>query len=122
MRAHLLMPDRALTAQIEYHPEHGPRKGGPICRIEWRPVKTHNNKGVGPEELRFLPQIGSHHHPFELNWTHSETRVRRGELPIAVPINDDPATYRQALAFVGNEFRIKGVENLSAPPWEERLL
>lgn len=122
MRAHLLMPDRALSAQIEYHPPGGGRQGGPICRIEWRPIRPHNNKGVGPEKWRFRTLNGSHHHPFDLNWAHSETGVRRGRLPIAVPIEDDPSTYRQALAFFGKEFRIKGVESLPVPPWERRLL
>lgn len=93
-----------------------------MCRIEWRPLKPHDNKGLGPEEFRMRKITESHIHPFDLNWEHSPPQVRRGNLPIAVPICEAIDSYEEALAFVEKEFRIKGVVGLPAPPWETRLL
>ncbi len=121
LMAHRGMPDRGVSFQVEYHPPGQSAKGGPICRIEWRPQGTHNNKGIGPPELRYKPQKGSHHHSFELNWAQSEARVRRGFLDIAVPIVDALSSFEEALAFAANEFRINGVSGVPIPPWEERL-
>ncbi len=79
-------PDESVTFQLEYHPNKG-AKGGALTRIEWRPLKPHNNKGIGPKELQHVSQTGTHHHPFDLNWAHSPNAVRKGDLPIAVPID-----------------------------------
>ena len=118
--AHIYSADRAVTFQIEYHPVSA--KGGPISRVEWRPRSPHGNKGIGPDQFRFIEITGSHVHPFGLNWDHSETLVRRGVLPIAVPISPDPESYDEALAFVEKEFRIKGIIALPMPPWTDKML
>lgn len=118
--AHRSTPDRWVTFQIEYESLKYPR-GVPFVRFEWRPKSPHNNKGNGPEHLRFLNQTGTHLHPFDLNWQDAESQVRRGILPIAVPVEKEINSFREALAFVENEFRIKGVTGLQTPPWTSRL-
>lgn len=65
---------------------------------------------------------GCHIHPFDLNWAHSENQVRKGNLPIAIPIDPGFSTYQEALDFVENEFRITGVRDLPSPPWSPSLL
>src|SRR5437764_15142058 len=63
------LPDREIMFQLEYH---APQIiGGPICRIEWRPLSTHNNKGIGPKVWRYRIIKGTHHHCFDLNLQHS---------------------------------------------------
>jgi hypothetical protein len=119
---HSELSDRAVTFQLEYHPVRRGSKGGPLCRIEWRPLSGHNNKGAGPPEFRYVVLSGNHHHPFELNWSHAPNQVRRGTLPIAIPILDELDSYREALAFVGKEFRINNVMSCPVPPWEGQLL
>ena len=89
-----------------------------MARIEWKPISSHNNKNVGPVEFRFLNQSGSHHHPFALNWEHSASQVRRGALPIAVPIAPEP-TFEEVVALVGREFRVSPTEWLIRPLWQE---
>lgn len=118
-RARKPLADREVIFQLEYR---GPDViGGPICRIEWRPLNKHNNKGIGPKELRNIIQDGSHHHRFDLNWERSQIAVLRGEIPIAVPL-DDPGNFRALLASVGKEFRIKRIQSVTVPPWEPSML
>jgi hypothetical protein len=42
------LPDEMVTFQVEYHPPG--ELGGPLCRLEWRPLSSHSNKGRGPVE------------------------------------------------------------------------
>jgi hypothetical protein len=114
------LPDRDITFQLEFHHPH--IVGGPICRIDWRPFGAHNNKGIGPKEFRHMLQKGSHHHRFDLNWARSPEKVCRGEIPIAVPIIDDPENFRALLALVGKEFNIKGIQTITVPPWAPTML
>lgn len=95
----LAHPDRHVILQLEHHPLSD--KGGALCRMEWRPFNGHNNKGKGPRQFRFKEIRCSHHHPFALNWENSEKAVRRGQLPLAVPIDPDPPNFREFLALVG---------------------
>ncbi|MCB1466095.1 MAG: hypothetical protein KDK08_02825 [Rhizobiaceae bacterium] len=120
--AHIYMPDRSVTFQVEFHPPRRDQRGGPISRIEWRPRSPHNNKGVGPPEHRHKPIVGCHVHPFGLNWNHSASQVRKGNLPIAIPINPGFGSYEEALEYVEKEFRINGVRSLPPPPWTRKLI
>ncbi len=116
------LENQSVVCQMEYHPAGRPTRGGPFCRIEWRPLAAHSNKNIGPLEFRFTQITGSHHHRFDLNWNHSQSQVRKGNLRIAVPIDPDPPTYEDLLAFVGREFRIKGMEEIPVPPWQGQML
>jgi hypothetical protein len=118
-RARKPLADREVIFQLECHTPEG---GGPVCRIEWRPLNRHNNKGLGPKQLRNIIQDGSHHHRFDLNWARSQAAVLRGELPIAVPLEADPTSFRALLAVVGKEFRIKRIQSVPEPPWEPAML
>ena len=69
------LPDEAVCFQLEYH---RPRQhGSALARIEWRPLKGHNNKGLGPKEYRFIETKGCHYHPFDLNWNEASKQLRR---------------------------------------------
>lgn len=116
-------PDEMVTFQLEYFPPPREKvKGGPICRLEWRPFSSHGNKGRGPREFQHILISGTHIHPFDLNWTDAASAVRRGELPIAVPITPDFQSFEAVLDFVKKEFRIKNVASVPIPPWEKALL
>jgi hypothetical protein len=111
-----IRPDESVTFQLEYK---SPRqsKGGPFARYEWRPLRGHNNKQIGPVELRNKVQRGSRLHDFWLNWKHSPPAVRKGHLPLSVPC-EEPASFEAAVAFVGKAFRISLIEWVQTPPWE----
>jgi hypothetical protein len=114
------LPDEMITFQLEYHP-HG-EIGGPLCRIEWRPLSGHNNKGRGPKEWQNKVIVGCHHHSFDLNFRYAQDELRKGTLPIAIPLEDSPKDFNLLLGFVKKEFRINNIEWLEVPPWEPILL
>ena len=119
-RARKPLADREVILQLEYH--HARIIGGPIARIEWRPLNTHSNRGLGPKDLQHVLQSGSHHHCFDLNWRWSKEGVLKGLLPIALPLAEDPANFRALLGVVGKEFRIENIQLIEIPPWEPRML
>lgn len=119
-KASLKHPDRHIVLQLEHHPYAD--SGGAICRLEWRPLNGHGNKRQGPKELRNLIINGSHYHPFDLIWKYCEKDVRKGQLPIAYPIQPDPANCREFLALVGREFKIFNIQCVGIPPWQSQLL
>jgi hypothetical protein len=89
------MPDEHVIFQLEYH---RPRQhGGALGRIEWRPIGSHQNKGIGPPEFRFREITGSHIHPFDWNWHHEAKRLRQKNLPVAVPIELEINNFRRFL-------------------------
>ena len=106
--------------QLEYH---RPRQhGSALGRVEWRPIKPHDNNGLGPNEHRFRKIIGTHKHPFDLNWRDAAKQLRRGNLPIAIPIELEINDFYTLLDFVGKEFRINNIEKVPSPGWAPRLV
>jgi hypothetical protein len=114
------LPEELVTVQLEYYPALEP--GGPFSRLEWKPLSGHNNKGRGPKEWRHRQIIGCHHHEFELNMKYAEKDLRRGVLPIALPLADSPSNFDGLLVRIKKEFRIVNVEWIEAPPWEPVLV
>jgi hypothetical protein len=114
-------PDEDALFQLEF--EHDPkRKDKAIERIDWKPSHTHENRGNGPPDFRFIRQNCTHYHQFDLNWLSNENRLKMDNLPVAVPISDDPVDFKGILAFVGKNFRISNIELIGQPGWEPRLL
>lgn len=107
-------PQAAVTAQLEYAPAG---RGGALDRIDWRPLHNHANNGIGPIEYRFKLQTGSHHHQFGLNIKEDGLAMRRRNLPIAVPIDDEPLSFEKLLDFIGSTYNVSGLENLLPPEW-----
>ena len=118
--AMLRRPDVDVMFQLEHHPFA--EAGGPVCRIEWNPIRGHTNKGCGPKELWYQEIKTSHCHPFAMNWQHSEKLVRQGILPIAIPLHPNPPNFRELLAIVGKEFRISNIQCVDVPNWQPQLL
>jgi hypothetical protein len=121
MRAIKIYADEGVRAQLEYRAVRG--KNEPICRIEWRPAKAHNNKGKGkgPSELRFKLIKGSHIHPFELNWGQDLMATKKGLLPIALPKQQALDSYEEFLVYSGRELRIENMHLIPKPPWEPEM-
>jgi hypothetical protein len=114
------LPEEMVTFQLEYHPPN--EIGGPLCRIEWKPLSGHNNKGRGPKDWQNKIITGCHHHAFDLNLKYAEKELRRGILPIAIPLVDSPGNFGKLLDLVKKEFRINNIEWLEVPPWEPTLV
>jgi hypothetical protein len=113
------MPEEAVTCQLEYHERR--RVGGPFCRVDWRPIHRHDNRAIGPPELRHRRFTGSHHHGFNINWTYAAAMVRRGNLPIVIPLDSEPQNFSELIAFLGKELRIENLSLVPRPPWQADL-
>jgi hypothetical protein len=113
--------EECVTVQVEYIPPMRDLRGGALARIEWKPLKGHNNKNAGPLAHRNKFITASHHHRFDLNWNEQAAALRRGNLPIAVPVEPDPATFETLVDLVRQEFRISNLDWLQPPPWQATL-
>jgi len=109
------LPDRAVRFHLQYAPSNKPCIG--LARAEWRPTKTHTNRNFEP--LPFARISASHIHRFEHNWMPELQKMRKGDLPVAVPIKPDPRSYLEFVEFVAKEFRIGGLESVGRPSWFE---
>lgn len=114
-------PDEDVTFQLEYRHDSN-RNDNAIDRIDWKPLRGHNNRGNGPEYLRFKTQHGSHRHAFHLNWLERERRMRYSNLPIAEPVTQSLSSYSELLEYCEECFSIEHLGNLPPPPWERMLL
>jgi hypothetical protein len=112
--------DRGVTIQLEYHPPSG--KSQILTRIDWRQNHIHNNKNLGPEEYKFIIIDASHIHPFSLNWRNGDLIYPGKNLPIAVPINPDPSTFQELLAFTAETLNMHNMRSIPSPPWAPGLI
>lgn len=119
VEADAFLVEEAVRVQLEFHPARG--KAEPLCRVEWRPLRVHNNKGRGPQDLRFMPFRATHVHPFGLNWVSGEGRMLAGNLPIAIPIQDVDS-FEKFLDICGKILNIENMQLVPVPPWRPRML
>lgn len=117
-RKHLV--DSAAMIQLEFPHEKG-RRDRAVERLDWRPLHTHTNKNLGPEELRLIDLEGSHRHSFDLNWIPHEQRLRKYNLPIAEPM-PDCADFQSFLEYAGGCLNIQNLNVVQVPPWERLML
>ncbi len=114
-RTLLETPHRNVTFLLTYN-RVSVSKGVVIAKAEWKPISSHNNKGLGPKEYRFIEQTGSHFHDFHTNFALGG-KWRSKKLPIALPIEPDPPNFQGFLEFVGERFRIPNIWLVQEPPW-----
>jgi hypothetical protein len=117
-------PDQNLTFQIEYQ-FRGLIRLAPVTRIDWRPLKFHQNRNFGPVSLRLLRIHGSHLHLFQENhdWMTGNglslaENLKAYDLPIAAPLASEPDSVSSLVTLVGQCFTIAGMETIPPPPWK----
>lgn len=115
-------PDRAVTFQLEVGSASA-RTRIPLMRIDWRPIAaTHRNPAkCGPPHARAVI-VGSHVHPFDLNWIEDMERMRTGNLPMAAGLCPDPVDFRALCSFARTCLRIDGMDEIQEPEWTNGLL
>ncbi|WP_210486616.1 hypothetical protein [Microvirga antarctica] len=113
---HLL---RDMTAILEISHE-----GKSLCisRVDVAPTSPHANKHW--RRFNCLPEIaGSHHHPFYENaLLGRQAFPPEGNLQVAVPIDEEPQSFRDFMKVVGTAFNVQGLEDLRRPPVQESML
>ena len=120
MRAFQDEPDRAVMIQLEYNPPKG--KNERLIRIEWRPLTSHTNNNRAPEPYRLMIIHTSHIHRFEYNYYEAGNRMIRGNLPHAVPLEPDPADFKELLEVGAKELKIADLSGVTTPPWQARMV
>ncbi len=110
-------PGRDVSFVLAHEPAG---KSEHIDRIDWRPIKAHVNRFIGPAEYRGLRINGSHRHHLLLN-TKDDGTLRGNNLPIAAPLESEPKNFEELVAFVAACYNIAGLGNLLAPAWEGDL-
>jgi hypothetical protein len=114
--------ERAVMFQVEYATP-GKRSREALTRLEWRPLtEIHQNRRHPDPEHSMISFVGSHFHPFDLNWLPREKAMRRPNLPIAVRLTTDPASFDDLLDIAGKLLKIDGMNKISRPDWMNRLV
>jgi hypothetical protein len=121
-RANAALPEREVTLGLRW--VGVPSRFEVFDRFDRRPIGGHNNKGLGPRELRFRPFDGTHRHPLDVNAALAIglLRAMAENLPVAVPVEPDPAIWRAFLATVADQYRIHDLVTAPPPPWQYELL
>jgi hypothetical protein len=119
IRAHELRPNEAVCVQLEYFSPGGKSEG--LARVEWKPLRPHNNKGKGPPEFQFKPFRKTHAHRFDMNWNDNAGRLFTGNLPVAIPIQDVDS-FEKFLDICAIELKILNLSIVPMPPWHQRML
>jgi len=116
-------PDMHVTFALVSRRATGLRRTS-LMRLDWRSLKGgHSNKrGVGPPPWRGRRVSATHLHAFGLNWVADESRMREGDLPVAMDIPEDLQSFEQLRSYVGKVFGISNIEVVSKPKWEYTLL
>ncbi len=104
--------------QLEYEAVSGRVQS--LARAEWK--VPHTNPDAGPENLRLLECPSSHVHDFTCNYIQADDRMRKRNLPIAMPIEPDPETLEEFLAETEKLLRIKGLSEIVRPAFQAELL
>ena len=122
-RATASIPDATVTLGLRW--TGSPGRYSHFDRLDWRPVDAHNNRGVGPVDLRFRLIEGTHHHRLTLNAA-AETRAIAGDggKTSRSPNRccQNPPTGKHSSAIAGERWRIRDLVNTPYPPWQYGLL
>ena len=88
-------------------------------RMDWRPVHEHTNR-CGPKELRGLvSQTGIHE--FECNAGLGLARMQAEDLPLCIPLTDEPHNFDAFVRLVCAKLNIAPTEPVLSPPWSPTL-
>lgn len=121
-RASAALIDREVTLGLRW--TSAPGRFDHFDRFNWRPMDAHNNKGLGPPELRFRPFEGTHRHPLDLNAALpiGLTQAMAENLPVGVPILPEPVSWEAFLGVAAEQWSIRDLVTIPIPSWQYGLL
>ncbi len=98
------------------------RRKIPLARYEWRSLRGgHTNARRSGSPVSGQRVSATHYHSFDLNWLEAEGRMRAGNLPQAMSIEQEPQSFESLRDEVGNLFRINNISVVLPPPWEYEM-
>lgn len=88
-------------------------------RMDWRPIHPHTNT-CGPKDLRGLT---SHTgiHDFPCNAKLGLLRMQAEDLPLCIPVADDPHDFDAFVRYALRQLRVSPTEPIPGPPWSATL-
>lgn len=97
------------------------RKPRCIARVDWRAL-GHGNSHRLCGEHRFLDAGRTHFHDPELHhgFDFAELFDGKNDLPVALPIQPEPATFNDLLARAADLLHIQNLTDMPVPRWEPR--
>lgn len=121
-RASAALIDREVILGLRW--TNMPGRSDHFDRYNWRPMAAHNNKGLGPPELRFRPFSGTHRHPLDLNAALpiGLSQAMADNLPVATPLLPEPSSWEAFLEVVAEQWCIPDIVTIPIPPWQYGLL
>lgn len=111
------IPNRHVVFELQaFVPGYSKRKA--VMRAEWRSLTgghtSPRRSGVDTAGER----VGDTHlHPFDLNWSATEGRMRRGNLRQAVCFEQDFQSFESFRDGIGIRFGISNIDIVAPPPW-----
>ena len=88
-------------------------------RMDWRPVYSHTNR-CGPRELKGLrSETGIHE--FECNAKLGLERMQLDDLPLCIPVANEPHDFDAFIRCVSQALKIAFLEPILSPPWSPTL-
>jgi hypothetical protein len=119
-RTVLAVPGEDISLQLTRSP---PLRRNNFARLDWRPIQPHTNKRLPDPALDLLHLAGSHHHALEANAAHPgglHDAIQQN-LPVAIPFEAEPRDWAELAALAGRLWRIEGLDDAPAPPWQSDL-
>ncbi len=115
------VPDANVSFELRAS-KPGVKRTVPISRIDWRAVRGgHSNPRRPGSPVSGKRVSDSHHHSFTLNWLEAESRMRKGNLPMAEDIEQEIQTFESLRRETGILFRINNIDLVQLPKWEYDL-
>jgi hypothetical protein len=110
-------PNRNLVFELRLARVPG-RKTIPMARFEWRSDDSGHTNPLRKGSPHSGKRVGATHlHPFSLNYSETEGRMRHGGLRLAVDVTPEPADFAGCLTYIGKEFRINNMALVAEPNW-----
>lgn len=91
-----------------------------VWRMDWRPVHSHTNRCGGREYKGLTSWTGIHE--FACNAKLGLKRMQSEDLPICVPIEDEPHDFDAFVRYVSQALKVSITDQILGPPWSRRLL
>lgn len=88
-------------------------------RMDWRPAQPHLNK-YGPKGVRGV-NVHTGIHDFALNAQLGLISMQTKNLPICIPVDQEPHNFGAFVRFVCDRLDVTLTEQILSPPWSSTL-
>lgn len=113
-------PDINVSFELRIDRTEG-TKAVPIERFDWRAIEGGHSNKRDMRRWKGRRTMETHVHAFSMNWSRSESRMKKANLPSARDLYTDLSSFEEARDYIGRRLRIKNIGVVERPPWEYDL-